>query len=412
MLPIEHVSFSQLAGTFIVHLYELCMQLNTNNRVVPDPLQVLEYADRLKMKPWQYCTMYIPESAEYVNAIKVRIEPYKVMLTCISVWATSGKLEHLEKAYQLLCENLDMLKKYDSTGLFFVAKRLFDSFSNWLDNQNHEVLSKNIMLYSKMLYPFVEDQLNHGIEDFKVDVFEKYFNSLLYFGLLCTQGTDTNMVFKVLLPFIQQHQSKVIFEEPSIRGIVHLLRLGNHQSVKCYFEIGVAHGVYPETCIDDFGSGIQIVANMTHQEMTTAIEQGLKAIADLVTSEEIIRLYQGTSLNAGNSVSHEVLKSIDNLEFAIELSLPPVVPKATNFQFIDSLSASTISDAYKRLDMVMKHEILPTVFTKNNNTNKYFSKTPRTKMLLEPHSLINYLYKRVLNMEDKCSEVMSRVTFY
>jgi len=305
-----------------------------------------------------------------------------------------------------------MLKKCDSTGLFFVAKRLFDSFSNWLDNQNHEVLSKNIMLYSKILYPFVEDQLNHGIEDFKEDVFEKYFNTLLYFGLLCTQGTNTDMVFKVLLPFIQQHQSKVIFEEASIRGIVHLLRLANHQSVKCYFEIGVAHGVYPETYIDNFGSGIQIVANMTHQEMTTAIEQGLKAIADLVTCEEIIRLYQGTSLNAGDSVSHEVLKSIDNLEFAIELSLPQVVPKATNFQFVDSLSASTISDAYKRLDMVMKHEIQPTVFTKNNNTNKYFSKTPRTKMLLEPHSLINYLYKRVLNMEDKCSEVMSRVTFY
>merc|ERR1712126_509766 len=230
LLPIEHAIFSQLAATFIVHLYDLCSQLTPQSPTIPDPLQVLEYADQLKMKPWQFCSMYIPKSMEHSNAIKVRIEPFKVLLTCISVWATSGKLEQLYKAYDLINENSELLMKSDNIGLFFVAKRLFDSFISWLDDQSHETLSKSMTIYYKILFPFVEDQLNNGIEEFKVDVFEKYFNVLLHFALLCSKGTDTTLVSNVLLPFIQKHQSKVIFEEGSIRGLVHLLRLGNHES--------------------------------------------------------------------------------------------------------------------------------------------------------------------------------------
>jgi len=408
LLPIEHDAFSQLGGTFIVHLYESCFLLDTQYEVTPDPLQVLEYMDLLKMKPWQFCTIYIPESSTNSNAIRQRIEPYKVLLTCISVWATGNKVEQLKKAYDLLYENTNVLRKSDIVGQFFVAKRLFDSFIHWLDNQNHDILSKSIQIYSEILFPFVEDQLNNGIEEFKGDVFEKYFNILLYFALLSTKGTDTDMVASVLLPFIQKHQSKAIFEEGSIRGLVHLLRLGNHKSVKGYYEIGVAHGVYPETCIDHFESSIEIVANMTYQEMRITLEEGLKAITDLITRDEVVRLYQATSLNAGDGINHQVLKSIENFSFAVEIMLPRTVPKATNFPFIDSLSASTISDAYKRLNLVLEHEIQPRVFVKISNTNKYFSK--KDIIFLEPHSFLNYSYKRVLNMADE-SPVLSRVTF-
>merc|ERR1719412_2954797 len=90
LVPLECGMFAQLGSTFIVHLYD--------------------------------AGIFKPESISNSTAIKVRVQPYKVLLTCISIWSRGERLELLNKAFKILDQNIDLLKESDEMGLFVVAK--------------------------------------------------------------------------------------------------------------------------------------------------------------------------------------------------------------------------------------------------------------------------------------------------
>lgn len=376
-LPIQKRFLQQLAASIVFHFVA--------SGSPSEAEKTLLTCRQFGLEPWKTSTQFNPDAMS--NAVQTRHAEDKILMACIDVWLASKDSQ--QKAVLLLQNHeTSLVKMWTKEETYKVARNILIALLGIKYMDDIKRVDQCVHLFNTFLVSLSDsDPFMSGVllEEIRCN----FFNDTLH-QLLLTSRIDGRLLTHTL-PFVKRHQIICCLSHVSIRGVVTLLLQKDSLYGPEFYDLGVQLGAYQAQQIDHLEADIALLTTLSPYEMQAIFNDCFNKMVEVITRDEIRRMTRAA--DEATTLEETELTGIHKVAFGVRIELPESAQGQTGLPFLDHLAVSSVARATQRVDQVLSG-LSPKVYLK-----KVPGLKNQTRHILEPRSLLKYLYSEVLGYD-------------